>query len=65
MSCPNSLVLRRIKSPRTSFSPVLSPMLQLLKETVSRNTDFPVPFVGMTHLADDTIRVFTLSCHFQ
>lgn len=31
-----------------------------LKETVSRKADFPVRFVGMTHLTDDTIRVFTL-----
>ena len=54
-------VLRRIKCLHTFFLS-LSPMLQQgeLKETVSRKADFPVPFVGMTHLTDDTIRVFTL-----
>lgn len=31
-----------------------------LKETVSRKADFPARFVEMTHLTDDTIRVFTL-----
>lgn len=50
----------------TLFSLLLSPALQgELKEIVSRKADFPVPFVGMTHLTDDTIRVFALFCHFQ
>lgn len=59
-------VLRRILSLCTFFSLVLSPALQQgeLKETVSRQADFPVPFVGMTHLTD-TIRVFALFCCFQ
>lgn len=49
-------------SLRTFLSLLLSPMLQQgeLKETLSRKADFPVPFVGMTHLTDHTIRVFTL-----
>jgi len=55
-------VLRRMKSLCTFFSLLLSPVLQQgeLQETVSRKADFPVAFVGMAHLTDDTIRVFTL-----
>lgn len=50
----------------TFFSLLLPPTLQgELKGTVSRKADFPVPFVGMTHLTDDTIRVFALFCRFQ
>lgn len=51
----------------TFFSLLLSPTLQQeeLKKTVSRKADFPVPFVGMTHLTDDTIRVFALFFCFQ
>lgn len=54
--------LRRIKFLRTFFSLLLSQTLQQgeLKETVSMRAHFPVPFVGMTYLTDDTIRVFTL-----
>lgn len=63
VDCPTSPDLRRIKFLRTFFSLLLSPTLQQgeLKETVSMKAHFPVPFVGMTHLTDDTIRVFTLS----
>lgn len=55
-------VLRRIESLLTFFSLLLSLVLQQgeLKETMSRKADFHVAFVGMTHLTDDTIRVFTL-----